>query len=186
LEYTFTYTDFRPVAPLNNVEIDIFNIRIDPPIPTTMKMNVDQRSYAEIRNLRVTTGPNGTEQVINAGNFNRNRYRIHGGADIPIYNVYRLPAMGSTSHRIRIHCELYVYTHVYRNLNLNPDTKGETIELLVEFEYRDGRWHQVASEDNTGQPFIRIMREAYQVGSAKVNARLNYRFAQDREIYPLR
>jgi hypothetical protein len=188
LEYTYTYTDYHPVAPQNNVEIDVFNIRIDPPTSTskTGKMKIDQRSYAEIRNLRVTTGINGTEQTINSGNFNRGRYRIHGGADIPIYNVYRLPSMGDTNNRIRISCQLYVYTHVYRDLNLSPDTKGETIEFIAEFGYRDGRWQMLTSEGNTNSPFIAIEKIAHQVGSAAVNARLNYRFEQDRQAYPLR
>ncbi|MDR1197635.1 MAG: thiol-activated cytolysin family protein [Prevotellaceae bacterium] len=180
LSYTFTSQEFYPNEPLNNVVIDIFNIKASPGSGGT----ISNYSNFTISSLSIHYD-NGQEVKVIGSPVT---VPLKGGMNYPMY-YYRVFEKVKTEYRIRIECKIKAHHQSYGHGKWGQGGTHEgnpEYTLVQDFEYNenDSKWQPVTSTDPAvrHKPF-ESLNYTLSGGGMETDVSLYYRFYCDGRIY---
>lgn len=188
LKFSFTQQTYSPVAPKNDVEINIFDIYMQAP-QTNRK--VSNYSNFEIKGIRVGHSETGEFTTAKGGkyhtfdNFKTGKIAHKNGATVSVYKSIVLPSVPK-NHKIRLECVVRVKNHTYGG---STKVGEDTYTLIRDFEYNltTNVWEPIAHTDiDDPKTFKALYLQNQTLSDTRFNFDLNFRFKCDNVPYPLR
>ncbi|MDR2652950.1 MAG: thiol-activated cytolysin family protein [Prevotellaceae bacterium] len=180
LSYTFTSQEFYPDEPLNNIVIDIFNIRAS----SGSEGTISNYSNFTISSLSIYYN-NGSERKVIAAPVT---VPLKGGVNYPVF-YYRLFENVNKDSRIRIECKIKAHHQTYGNGKWGQGGTHEynpEYTLVQDFEYKtnDNKWLPVINTDAAARhkPF-ESLNCTLSGANMNTDVSLYYRFSCDGRIY---
>lgn len=186
LKYSVTEQTFSPIAPRNDVEINLFGFDMKAPDPDR-GFTVSNHSRFEIKSIKAGHSKDGQFTILNGGkyttfdDFKTESLALRNGYNVSIYRTAFLRSVPK-DHKIRIEYEVYVKSQAYRSSSY----KGErTYTLTRDFEYNtsNNTWEPI--ERNLTMPFESLSKSE-KLGRTQIDFDLNFRFKCDNFVYPIR